>query len=320
MRIGIDLDGVCYDFTAAYLANQAPPPPGFVADKWEFYKDLGQTTEQFLDQCRRMVRTGLLFRKGDLLPGTKEAFDALIEQGHTIHIITDRCSLDPEDSDLIKQHTLDWLEDNGLRYDQIRFTGDKAAAAEELGLDYMIDDRIENYDALDGTGVSVYLFDRPWNRSAEYAARVWSWSEFVGIVERCEGLTQWEKDLGLAEVMTKEQMLEEVRVTSATGGEKGQKLARLGSLDPQALLEVGKVAGFGEQKYSRLNYMKGYDWNLSFDAMLRHSLSFWNGEDLDPESGLPHMAHAAWQALTLLAFFLKDIGTDTRYSSQDDAA
>lgn len=104
------------------------------------------------------------------------------------------------------------------------------------------------------------------------------------------------------------------RVVSATGGAKGKKGARLGDLDPLALLKVAEVAGYGADKYQeRLNYMRGYDWSLCFDALQRHALAFWGGEDLDPESGLPHLAHAAWHCLALLAFSARDLGTDDRY-------
>ena len=105
----------------------------------------------------------------------------------------------------------------------------------------------------------------------------------------------------------------ETRITSDTGGEKGQKLARVGSLDPLALLEVAKVAGFGERKYDRLNYMRGYDWSLSFDAGMRHRLTHWSGEERDPESGLYHLAHSAWHDLTQLAFLIHELGTDDRF-------
>jgi hypothetical protein len=108
-------------------------------------------------------------------------------------------------------------------------------------------------------------------------------------------------------------MSEEVRVVSSTGGEKGQKLAQLGSLDPQALLRVAEVAGFGARKYARMNFMRGYDWSLSFDAAQRHLLLFWDGQDLDDESGLPHLAHAAWHMLAMLAFLERNLGTDDRY-------
>jgi hypothetical protein len=106
---------------------------------------------------------------------------------------------------------------------------------------------------------------------------------------------------------------EEVRVRDPeTGGEKGQKMAQLGAVDPAALMEVAKVAGFGAQKYARMNFVLGYQWSLSYDAMMRHLLAFWNGEETDPESGLPHLGHAAWHCLTLMTFSLRGRGTDDR--------
>ncbi len=107
-------------------------------------------------------------------------------------------------------------------------------------------------------------------------------------------------------------MADEVRITSETGGQKGRKQAQLGAIDPGALIELAKVAGYGTEKYDRYNFLKGYDWSLSFDAMMRHALAFWSGEDLDPESGLPHTAHVGWHAMALTAFFLRHAGTDDR--------
>lgn len=112
---------------------------------------------------------------------------------------------------------------------------------------------------------------------------------------------------------SKNDLADEIRVTSATGGQKGKKLAQLGSLDPKALLAVAEVSGFGANKYARYNYLKGYDWSLSFDALQRHLLAFWAGQDQDPESGLLHLAHAAWHCLALISFLSRGIGTDDRF-------
>ncbi len=105
----------------------------------------------------------------------------------------------------------------------------------------------------------------------------------------------------------------EVRVVDpVTGGAKGMKLAQLGALDPAALMVVAEVAGFGGAKYARYNFLNGFDWSLAYDALQRHMHAFWGGEEIDPESGLPHPAHAAWQALCLTAFWLRGLGTDDR--------
>jgi len=112
----------------------------------------------------------------------------------------------------------------------------------------------------------------------------------------------------------------EERVTSETGGQKGRKLAELGGIDPQALLTLAEVSGMGTRKYSAFNYLKGYDWSLSFNAMQRHALAFWAGQDNDDESGLPHVAHAAWHCLALLAFLQREIGTDDRFNQERGVA
>lgn len=110
----------------------------------------------------------------------------------------------------------------------------------------------------------------------------------------------------------------EVRVTSETGGQKGKKLAQVGALDPQALLEVARVAGFGADKYERYNFLRGYEWSLSFDALCRHLFAWWSGEDKDPESSLSHMAHVGWHALALIAFEQRQVGTDNRPGHRDE--
>ncbi len=105
----------------------------------------------------------------------------------------------------------------------------------------------------------------------------------------------------------------EVRITDpVTGGQKGQKAAQLGALDPEALLTVARIAGFGAQKYDRFNFVRGYDWSLSFDALQRHLMQWAAGEDIDDESGESHLGHAAWHCLALLTFTQRGRGTDDR--------
>lgn len=105
----------------------------------------------------------------------------------------------------------------------------------------------------------------------------------------------------------------EVRVADpTTGGEKGQKDAVLGDIDPRALMEVAKVCGFGRKKYARLNYLRGYDWSSSYDALQRHLHLFWDREERDEESQFHHLAHAAWHCFALFSFALRGLGTDDR--------
>ncbi len=97
---------------------------------------------------------------------------------------------------------------------------------------------------------------------------------------------------------------EETRVTNPlTGGEKGSKLPQLFWAPPRALIEVAKVYGYGAEKYTPNNFRKGYSWSLSYNSLIRHVLASEGGEDIDPESGLFHLAQAAWHCLTLIQFY-----------------
>lgn len=107
----------------------------------------------------------------------------------------------------------------------------------------------------------------------------------------------------------------EVRVTSETGGQKGKKPQAMGLIPPEALLALSEVYGMGAEKYDAHNYLKGYDWSLSFSACLRHLMAAEKGEWLDEESELPHVMHAAWHCFALFMFERHGIGTDDRISS-----
>ena len=106
---------------------------------------------------------------------------------------------------------------------------------------------------------------------------------------------------------------EKIVTDPLTGGSKGTKLCQIGAVDPLSLMEVGKVAGYGGIKYERYNFAKGYKWSLNYDALQRHLNLFWGGEDKDKESGLYHLAHAAWHCLALLTFLIRKKGTDDRF-------
>lgn len=106
----------------------------------------------------------------------------------------------------------------------------------------------------------------------------------------------------------------EVRLVNAkTGGAKGTKPQRMELLPYGALQRVAEVYAFGAEKYEAHNWRKGYAWSLSFGAMQRHLAAFWEGEERDPESGLSHLAHAAFHVLGLLHFAEHD-----RYAEHDD--
>lgn len=63
-------------------------------------------------------------------------------------------------------------------------------------------------------------------------------------------------------------------------------------LSPIALEQIALVLAFGASKYSEWNWSKGLRLMRLFGALLRHMFAWMRGETNDPESGLPHLAHA----------------------------
>jgi hypothetical protein len=64
-------------------------------------------------------------------------------------------------------------------------------------------------------------------------------------------------------------------------------------LPPKAINEVAKVLTFGAQKYDEENWRKLEDLQSRYSSgALRHIFAHLDSENLDPESGLSHLAHA----------------------------
>lgn len=108
----------------------------------------------------------------------------------------------------------------------------------------------------------------------------------------------------------------EVRSVSATGGEKGTKDERFDLIPPEALAKVARHFGVGARKYAAHNWRRGYEWSKSYAALQRHATQFWAGEDVDAETGSPHMAAVAFHALALLVFMDEQRVFDDRYQRE----
>ena len=87
---------------------------------------------------------------------------------------------------------------------------------------------------------------------------------------------------------------------------------RFDLLPPDALREVVRVMTMGALKYSDRNWEKGMDWSRCEAALRRHLNEYSLRNDIDDESGMPHLAHVAVNALFLLSFWLRGDGVDDR--------
>lgn len=100
-----------------------------------------------------------------------------------------------------------------------------------------------------------------------------------------------------------------------------QRKPALDLVPPAALEAVAEVLTFGAEKYGRHNWRRsgGLEWSRLQAAALRHLVAFGRGEDLDPESGLPHLAHAGCCVLMLLEYQQGGEGIDDRWRGEEAA-
>lgn len=129
---------------------------------------------------------------------------------------------------------------------------------------------------------------------------------------------------------------EEVRYTSATGGQKGAKLAAFDQISPEIEWELAEHFGKGARKYEAHNFRRGYPWSFSYSALRRHLSDFWRGKRFDScppdgrgcrfedgeayepgtcynHTGSREIICVLWHAMTLAEFELHREEYDDRY-------
>ena len=88
---------------------------------------------------------------------------------------------------------------------------------------------------------------------------------------------------------------------------------RLDLVDFTALEGLAKVLTFGAKKYAANNWRNGFEYSRVIAALMRHLSAIQQGEDIDPESGLPHIDHLGCCWMFLSYFQKKRPDLDDRY-------
>lgn len=70
----------------------------------------------------------------------------------------------------------------------------------------------------------------------------------------------------------------------------------------ESLADAAMVFDYGRKKYAEWNWAKGMKWSAPLGCAIRHCVAILRGEDIDPESGLPHLGHVKCNLLMLLTF------------------
>lgn len=196
MRIGIDLDGVVYNYVKDfqdYVRNhhhQYADMPDFVCDTWNFFDEWGMSVEDFITLNEIGVEQGHIFANGDPIPGAIETLDRLKEDGHFIHIITHRRS-----GPKCLENTGKWLDKWDVPHDAVTFIEDKTV----VDVDILLDDKDTNILSALDKGVDALMFDAPCNKNINLP-RALDWDHFYEYVKG----RQSQRDQGLDQEMKSE--------------------------------------------------------------------------------------------------------------------
>lgn len=189
MRVGVDNDGVLYDFgnsVRRYL-HSIGREFGWKGDQsephhWDFYKYWGMTRQEFTQVCHDGVDAGYIF-SGGIRPGAKEAMERITKMGAEIVIITDRSfGSSPKNSE---RATIDWLTQHDIWFDELIFSPNKTI----VKTDIFVEDKYENAIALRNAGTECWLINRPWNTNFDYDKRIDDISDFPEKVEQFASLS-----------------------------------------------------------------------------------------------------------------------------------
>jgi hypothetical protein len=106
---------------------------------------------------------------------------------------------------------------------------------------------------------------------------------------------------------------EEKQMGKSTAGRFNEGKIRYDLIAPLPLDELARVYTYGTVKYDDDNWWKGLKWKKEvFGCITRHIWKWMRGEKYDDESGLHHLAHAAWNCFTLMEYERCGIGIDDR--------
>lgn len=158
IKIGLDIDGVLGDWQGAWNARHGH---SLEINNWNFDRHIKEKLSE--------VSTDKTFWVDEIKP-LIDPKDIPFEP---------HCYITARG--IPKEWTEEWIDKNGfpqMPVYTVDFGQSKVDIAKEIGIDWFIDDRFENFAQLNAAGICTFLMDRPWNRRYNVGyKRIHSFSE-----------------------------------------------------------------------------------------------------------------------------------------------
>lgn len=101
------------------------------------------------------------------------------------------------------------------------------------------------------------------------------------------------------------------------GQKHDEKKEQIHLIPVEFILGCAQALKMGAGKYGKWNYREGIEYTRLIDSLMRHTLAYLNGEELDPESGLPHTYHMAANVSMLEWMRANKPEMDDRYKKEE---
>lgn len=178
--LGVDLDGVCADYTMGFrsvasIEWDVPESSLTTEVSWDF-GEWGLDRAGFLALHRASVQDHRMFRDMPAIDGASESLWRLSDAGVWIRVITHRLVTNWGHA-IIVSDTVEWLDLRRIPYRDLCFLGRKP----EVQADAYVEDAPHNIEALRAGGNVVIVFDQPYNRHLP-GLRASTWGEVEAIV------------------------------------------------------------------------------------------------------------------------------------------
>jgi hypothetical protein len=105
-------------------------------------------------------------------------------------------------------------------------------------------------------------------------------------------------------------------VTLPEGTKDDGDKVRLDLIAPEFITATAEILTFGVAKYEEHNWKKGIKYQRIYRACMGHLIAWYCGEELDEETGKPHL----WHASCCLMFLIYYTTYPKAFSKFDDRA
>lgn len=177
---GVDLDGVCADYTSGFrevvAADRSIDPDDLPLGRSWGFEEWDLDAAEFERLHRIAVAEKRMLRSLPPYEGCADVLWRLSDAGIWIRIITHRLYVNWGHAAVVSD-TVTWLDEAKIPYRDLCFLGAKP----EVGADIYVDDAPHNVEALRAAGNPVIVFDQPYNTTLE-GPRAEGWNDVEELV------------------------------------------------------------------------------------------------------------------------------------------